>query len=332
MKLKTSFKKIALMLIIAGITFTGCKKYELGAPGNLVPKTVMEDPSLPSILVNNTWLHAEAYGNPADPMVVVLHGGPGNDYRPMLNCKELALDGYYVVFYDQRGSGLSQRHSKDVYNMKIMFDDLSGVIKYYRKSPSQKVFFIGLSWGAMLATGYINANPGDIHGAIIAEPGGFTFDDVKGYVSRARKFKLFDEGLNDALYTDQIITGKQNEHEILDYKRALSSAYAFSAGNTEGYTGPVPFWRFGAIVNSSLLEIGRKEGFNWTTNLTQYKTKVLFLYSELSTAYGREYAQKISSAYPNVQLEQINGSGHDMFFFGWNNVHPLALNYLNSLK
>ena len=54
------------------------------APGNLVPKTVEEDPSLPRIEVNGTTLHAEAFGDPSAPMVMMLHGGPGGDYRSLL--------------------------------------------------------------------------------------------------------------------------------------------------------------------------------------------------------------------------------------------------------
>ncbi|MDL1892501.1 alpha/beta hydrolase, partial [Sphingobacteriales bacterium CHB3] len=56
----------------------------------MVPLTVDQDPSLPSISVNGTQLHAETYGNPNDPMIVVLHGGPGSDYRSLLNCSKFA--------------------------------------------------------------------------------------------------------------------------------------------------------------------------------------------------------------------------------------------------
>ena len=62
--------------------------------------------------------------------------------------------------------------------------------------------------------------------------------------------------------------------------------------------------------------------------------KVLFCYSERNQAYGLEHAQKVSSAYPNVDLVRIDEAGHDMITFpnGWNNFFPIALNYLNSLK
>jgi proline iminopeptidase len=60
---------------------------------------------------------------------------------------------------------------------------------------------------------------------------------------------------------------------------------------------------------------------------------VLFCYSERNQAYGLEHAQKVSSAYPNVDLERIDDAGHDMLTFpdGWNNFFPIALNYLNNL-
>ncbi|MFL9483522.1 alpha/beta hydrolase [Chitinophagaceae bacterium LWZ2-11] len=325
---------IAVAVIFAALAFAGCSKGLLdpAAPGNLVPKTVDQDASLPAIFVNNTLLHAETFGNPDSAMIVVLHGGPGSDYRYMRNCKAFADNGYFVVCYDQRGAGLSQRFNKDIYSVQIMLDDLDSVIHHYRKSPTQKVFLLGHSWGGMLATAYINAYPTRINGAILAEPGGFTLKDTKDYLSRSNKVDLFSEATNDVLYYDQFFTGKQDQHEILDYKMGLRMAFETAPGNTIGDAGPYPFWRFGAITAKSLLNLVNKTGFNWTTNLHSYTTKVLFLYSELNKAYGIDHAKLVSSAYPNVQLEEVYGCGHDLTYFGWDNFYPLALTYLNKLK
>ncbi|MDP1762653.1 MAG: alpha/beta fold hydrolase [Sediminibacterium sp.] len=324
---------MVLFALLAAFTFAGCEKeLKLNEPGSLVPKTVTEDPLLPAISVNNTKLHSETFGNPDSPMVVILHGGPGADYRSMLNCKTLASDGYFVVFYDQRGSGLSQRHDKSTYSIQLMLDDLTTVINYYRKSPNQKIFLLGHSWGAMLATAYVNTYPTTIRGVIMAEPGGFTWEQTDKYLSRTRKINPLNESTNDALYFDQILTGKENEHEVLDYKLAISSAFGSKEGNVLGNAGTYPFWRMGAITLTALIEIASKDGFNWTTNLSQFSTKVLFCYSELNKAYGLNHAQLLSSAYPNVQLEKINGAGHEIVYFGWNNFYPLAKTYLNSLR
>jgi proline iminopeptidase len=330
MKKRLSFMSLVLMATIA---VTACKKeLKVNDQGNLVPRTVTEDASLPSILVNGTHLHAETFGNPDDPMVIMLHGGPGSDYRSMLNAKALANDGYFIVFYDQRGSGLSQRHDKNSYSLQLMMDDLTAVISYYRKSPGQKIFLLGHSWGAMLATAYINSYPNVINGAILAEPGGFTWDETRDYISRTKKLSAFNENSNDALYPDQFFTGKENEHEILDYKLALAASFDSREGNPIGNAGPYPMWRYGAVVQSALLEIASKDGFDWTTNLKQYNTKVLFCYSELNKAYGPGHAQLLSSAYTQVQLEMIKGTGHEILYFGWNNFYPLVKNYLTALR
>jgi proline iminopeptidase len=315
---------------LAVVTFASCDILEPEQPGLLVPLTVDEDPSLPSIAVNGTQLHAETFGNPNDPMIVVLHGGPGGDYRALLNCSMFASDGFFVVFYDQRGSGLSRRHSKESYtNVQLFIDDLDAVINYYRQ-PGQKVILIGQSWGAMLATAYVNDHPNKISGVVMSEPGGLTWKDAKEYIKRVRSMEVFDETTNDYVYVDQIITS--SDHNLLDYRLALQSAASSAPGNKIGHPGPVPFWRFGAVCASACAEIADAHPFDFTTNLRQYTTRVLFLYSELDVAYGRTYAESVSSAYPNVELVEIKGSGHEIPYFGWDRFYQVTRTYLSTVK
>jgi proline iminopeptidase len=320
---------VMLVFIISSCT----KGRLINEEGNLVPLTVERDASLPAITINGSRFHAETFGNPANKMLIILHGGPGSDYRYLLNCKEFANQGYYVVFYDQRGSGLSKRHNKNEYTVQLMIDDLQAVIAHYRTSPSQKIFLLGHSWGAILATAYINQYPTVIRGVVLAEPGGFKWQDIKDYITRARDFRFTSEALNDALYPDQFITGKENEHAILDYKLGLLGTTDAAKDNPTGNEAVLPFWRAGAVVNKALFDIGESDEPDWTTNLQSFTTKVLFAYSEHNRAYSLAHAQRVSSAYPNVQLEKIKGAGHDFISFpaGWANFFPIALTYLNSL-
>lgn len=333
MKAKTLFPGLILAL---GCLISACQKGELNPsqPGNLVPLTVDQDPSLPSISANGTLLHAEAFGQPDSALLVVIHGGPGSDYRYLLNCKEFAGEGFRVVFYDQRGSGLSQRHPKGSYNIELMINDLGAVIEHYKTRPDQKVFLLGHSWGGMLATAYINEHPAEIDGAILCEPGGFTYAQTEEYLSRSHHFGMFSETLNDAVYLDQFITGKEDQHEILDYKFGLWAAADEAEDSPIGNEGPLPFWRAGAVVNDALFEIAKEQGFDFTANLSQFDTKTLFVYSENNTAYGVQHAQKVAAAYPNVQLFRVDDAGHDMLSFprGWQHFYPVGLAYLNDLK
>jgi proline iminopeptidase len=328
--MKTLFRQ-SFFAAIAALTLASCDILEPTDPGLLVPLTVDEDPSLPSISVNGTQLHSEAFGNPNDPMIVVLHGGPGGDYRAMLNCSRFSDDGFYVVFYDQRGSGLSKRHNKETYStVQIFIDDLDGVIQHYRRRPEQKVILMGLSWGAMLATAYVNQYPTAISGVVLMEPGGFTWPDAEAYVKRFTDLSLFDETTNDYLFLDQIITG--GDHIKLDYKAALKSAADFAPGNKLGIAGPYPKWRNGAVCNAAALDYARAHPFDFTTNLGQYAKKVLFLYSEWNQAYGKVHALHVSSAYSNVDLVEVTGTGHEIPCFGWERLYPVASAYLQTIK
>ena len=85
-----------LILAAIGLFFTTSGQYPVVA-------TVIDDASLPQIEIGGVRLHAETYGDPSNPVVIVLHGGPGGDYRSLLGAKSLANTNF-VVFYDQRGN------------------------------------------------------------------------------------------------------------------------------------------------------------------------------------------------------------------------------------
>ncbi len=330
MKIKSFLFRASLLLVIS--SQISCTEIDPDEPGALVPKTVEQDPSLPSIEVNGTMLHSETFGNPNNSMLVFLHGGPGGDYRNGLNVKQLADDGYYVVFFDQRSAGLSKRHNKNTFSIQQTRDDLTAVIEYYKTSPDQKVFLFGHSWGAILATSYINSYPERISGVILAEAGGMNYDDLKEYQENSRRLSLFSEATNDALYLDQFFTGTENQHEVLDYKLAVLSSFTYAENNDEGIEGPSPFWRNGAVVLNSLGDLAEKDGFDFTKNLNQYTTKVLLIYGQKNKSYGLSFAQKEADYFSNSEIQRIDGTGHEMIYFKWENVYPKVLEYLNALN
>lgn len=327
-------KKFVFASLLA-ICLASCQKADVAEPGALVPLTVAEDATLPSLPVNGTLLHVETFGNPTDPMIVMVHGGPGGDYRSLLKAKAFAGNGFFVVFYDQRSTGLSKREPRAQFEspgaIQMMIDDLDAVIDHFRIDENQKVFLIGHSWGAMLSTAYINQHPEQITGAVLAEPGGFTWPQTMDYLSRSNHVRLFNEALNDALFPEQIFAGR-SEDEVLDYKAAYFTTFENAPGNTLGNAGPYPFWRSGAVSFQALIENADKNGFDFTTHLSDYSTKIFFAYSELNRAYGRSWAEKVSAPYPNVELVEIKGTGHELLYFGWDDFYAKTLPYLNELK
>jgi proline iminopeptidase len=284
-------------------------------PGNLVHPTVAEDASLPRIAIAGTLLHAEAFGNPANPMVMMLHGGPGADYRSMLPLRVLAADGYYVVFWDQRGAGLSQRHDASSYSMARYLDDLRLVVEHYTHSPDQPVVFIGHSWGAMYATWFINEHGdygGRIRGAILSEPGAFTKRQLDAYGERLfGSLKLRSEQVNDALWLERFLS--RRDHARYDYMRMVQGAGGTPAEHLDR-SNPFPQWRFGAVANDKLYRIVEKHGFDWTTDLAGYGRPVLFLRGELNESMPLWHQQELASSYPDASIITIPGVGHEMIW------------------
>ncbi len=319
-----NYKILSLLAIVVFLISSCEKENRFDENGVLVPLTVIEDSTIPSINIDGILLHSETYGDPTNPMIVVIHGGPGGDYRGMLKFKELANDDMFVVFYDQRGAGLSERVDESAFgSVQVYIDELDAVINHYRHDSDQQIVLAGHSWGAMLATAYVNQNSNNIDGLILAEPGGFTWGQTETYLSKSRELKLFDELTNDFVYQDQFITG--SDHNTLDYKMALSTA-GVSTGDMDFF----PYWRFGAICLTASIQLAmdNPDQMDFTANLNNFGTKVLFAYSELNTAYGLEHAEKVSDAFPLVQLEKIQDCGHEIPHFGWQNFYPLIQNYL----
>lgn len=315
-----------LGIIALSVFFFSCSKERyIDAPGNLVPKTVDQDTTLPSISINGALLHAEAFGPEDSTLIVCIHGGPGADYRYLLNCKTLATKGYRVVFYDQRGSGLSQRfpsswylsQGNDALN-KIFYDELGGVIAHFKTSSNQKIILLGQSWGAMLATAYAGKYPDQIDGLIVAEPGGLKWNDVMDYVQKSRSFGLWGETLNDATYIDQFINGRENEHEILDYKLSALSAVnpiVGDLGSDLGSNAPANVQsRSGAVVSAVSFKIGQDVKPDFSAGINNFFPKTFFIYSSNNKAYPDSWAAKISSVYPNRVIFKAEGVGHSGMF------------------
>ena len=107
-------------------------------------------------------LYWARYGTPGAPLLLVLHGGPGAHHDYLLpQMLELARD-YELVFYDQRGGGLSKTDDRTPITWRTHVADLDRVIEELRIHP---LSLVGYSWGGLLALLYaIEAAAGRVAG------------------------------------------------------------------------------------------------------------------------------------------------------------------------
>lgn len=301
-----------------------------------VEKTVADAPSLPYIEINGYRFHGETFGEPEAPVVIVVHGGPGWDYRSLLPLQALA-DEYYVVFFDQRGTGLSPRVDESAFSLESALADLDAIVERFR--GGRPVTLIGHSWGAMLVTAYLGRAPHKVSHAVLAEPGfinsamferaGLRFGPrwEAGYLLFAVR-RWFE-----SLHIDQ-----PDAHAAMDYFMAGVAARA----NPEYYCNDtVPekaleHWRAGAtamgtMFASSFNDQGGLE-LDFTVGLESFTRPVLLLASECNSLIGMEHQKQQSGYFPNAQLHVIPRSGHMMFIEQPEASLSLVRQYLRSAQ
>lgn len=285
-----------------------------------VMATVLDDPSLPQIKINDVQLHAESFGDASDPLLVVLHGGPGADYRSLLGLKALA-DHYQVVFYDQRGAGLSQRVGVEELRLEDYLDELDGVVAHY--SDGRPVTLIGHSWGAMLAVAYMGQAPEKIARAVLMEPGFFNsaervaWDTQAGrYMSGGGYFKVammagFEaqhvSGPDDAAGDDYLI-GKM-AHVFANH---LENPYHCAS---EPYDAPS--WRFGALASQSAAALYDAGVDQIENGARGFAGPVLLLAGGCNWWLGEDLQRTHLALFSGGELSVITEAGHDMV---WDNA------------
>lgn len=147
-----------------------------------VPATVTDDPALPAREVLGVRLHVESFGPESGPAIIVLHGGPGGDYRSLLPLAALADDGYHVTFYDQRGAGLSERVADEALTLETHLAELDALAAAL--GPDAPVILVGHSWGAMLASAYLGRHPARVARAVLIEPGFLSAAEAEAFMAR----------------------------------------------------------------------------------------------------------------------------------------------------
>lgn len=299
----------ALLLIAAGALY-------LATMGDYpVAATVADDPDLPRIEVGGVHLHAQSVGDPANPAIVVLHGGPGADHRSLLPLRALS-DTYHVTFYDQRGAGLSERVQPGALTLETHLEELEGVLDLV--SPDAPAILIGHSWGAMLASAFLGEAPERVAAAVLIEPGFLTAAEAATWAARSREILQ-----QPAMIWRGLRTGFESAHvdgpdaaAAQDYLIGRMMGF-FAADPQTGYTCPgapydSPSWRVGGAAGQAVQTQATDADFDALgLEAHRFTGPVLLLAGECSTWIGAEHQRGHLPLYADARLVVIPEAGHD---------------------
>ena len=153
-----------------------------------------------------------------NPIILVLHGGPGSPMTPLIYAYQGGLEtDYTVVNWDQRNTGKTYflNNAQEVYDtlsMDRMVEDVREIVGYLTERFGQgKVVIMGHSWGSALGSSFVQKYPELVSayigvGQVInpAEGDKLAFETAKAaayQANNAKDIKTF-EGLTSFLITD----------------------------------------------------------------------------------------------------------------------------------
>jgi epoxide hydrolase 4 len=109
-------------------------------------------------------IHYAALGDPAKPLVVLLHGFPDYWYTWRDQMRALSTD-YYCAAVDLRGYNLSDKpKGVEKYDMKLLVADIVAVIKH---AGRDKAIVVGHDWGGAVAWALAMSAPQHVERLII---------------------------------------------------------------------------------------------------------------------------------------------------------------------
>ncbi len=142
-------------------------------------------------------LYVNTFGNRSDQPIVFIHGGPGfNSYDfELTTASALASEGFYVVVYDQRGQGRSEKAEESDFNYQTYANDLKSLISRLNLSSP---ILLAHSHGGAIAAKFDQIYPGVAQSiGLLSAPLNF-WGTMKSLVDNCSR-RYFENGREEAM-------------------------------------------------------------------------------------------------------------------------------------
>ena len=138
-----------------------------------------------------------------NPIILVLHGGPGSPIFPMSYTYQQGLEkDYTVVNWDQRNAGktyfLNEEKTEEILSdisIATYVQDTYELVQYLRNSLKQEVIIMGHSWGSTLGALFVSQYP----------------EEVKAYIGVGQNLCLNEGELLIVEEMLKVVSGKDRE-------------------------------------------------------------------------------------------------------------------------
>lgn len=141
--------------------------------------------------------------------IIMIHGGPGLSHDYLLPQMAKLAETYFVIFYDQRGCGLSTGElNAESIQIGTFIEDLEAIRRYF---GYEKITILGHSWGAFLAMNYAIAYPKFVHKLILLNSLPPSSDEFSLFKQEwARRMAPYQNEIKGIMETPEFVKGEES--------------------------------------------------------------------------------------------------------------------------
>lgn len=252
-------------------------------------------------------MYSKAFGEKGNPAIIFLHGGPGyNSFTFEASTAErVSKEGYYVIVFDQRGSGRSDSMSDSKYTFEEATTDVNNI---YEEYEIEKAVLIGHSWGGTLGLVFAERYPSKVNSLILVGAPMSYPQTFKAILKNAKAAYVKDEKQQQLNYLKML--------EKMDTTSIIYANYCFMHAMASGlYSTEHPAANAGDIKN----KMKQSEDIRQASYMTQAPVKgfydnehytILVLYKRLKDLTAKVPVYGIYGSddglFDSIQLQAIS--------------------------
>jgi proline iminopeptidase len=303
--------------LVVSLVSAGCGDLAIGT---LLPPTAEEDPRLPQIqlevLGRSRAIHLETFGSPESPVLLAFHGGEGSDYRAMLPLAALS-DRYFVVLWDARGSGLSERIERSEISEASYAAEVHAIKQ--RFSPERPVALVGYSYGGFHSALYLTHHPTDVSELVLIEPNAFDSETAAG--EPEADVPVGEGWVHSYLWQNEFVT--PDDHERMDFKltSVTQDAVAFIACEPE-HAPRYPLWRMGAFAYLAVRDEFRT--YDFRPAMAAFPSPVLIVASSCGGLNAAHQRKDVAPVFADARVVELPPGADHLNLFDHSRTALLA--------
>ena len=259
--------------------------------------TTTSEPREATLSIRGFRLHHVAWGDPAHPPLILLHGITGHA-RTWDTLATALADRWHVVALDQRGHGDSDPAPDGDYTVGAMAEDLEA---FADAQGYRRLTLLGLSMGGRVAMGFAGAHPERVERLVIVDiapeihPPGMA--RIRTMIANA------PESIESEEWAVETAMAANPRADVAELRHRIKHALKRAPDGTLT-------WKYARDLREMMRRGGRREPMDLWERLTRITCPTLLVRGAESDVLSPELAARVVSSLRDGRLVEVPDAGH----------------------